>query len=286
MADSFSFEAIGTDWRVDTGAALLPPQRARLLYLAEEYDALYSRFRADSGVTALAAAGGSLPLPPHGADLGRLLRSLYELTHGGVSPLVGDPLAARGYDAGYSLTPTGPPAPARAWDDVLVWTEGAVTLREPAILDVGAAGKGQLVDLMVEYLHAEGHDDVIVDASGDMRRAGDGTITVALEHPYDPTSAIGAVPLGTGALCASASNRRAWGDGLHHVLDARTGRSVDTVVATWAIATDAMTADGLCTALFLADPADLAGTFAFDYVLMYSDGRARCSAPLAGALFS
>lgn len=286
MADSFSFEAIGTGWRVDTGAALLPNQRSALLGLAAEYDALYSRFRADSGVTALAAAGGSLPLPPHGADLGRLLRSLYDLTDGGVSPLVGDPLAAQGYDAGYSLTPTQPPAPARAWDDVLTWTDDAVTLREAAILDVGAAGKGQLVDLMVEYLHAAGHDDVIVDASGDMRRVGDGTITVALEHPYDPSSAIGTVTLGTGALCASAANRRAWGDGLHHVLDARTGRSVDTVVATWALAADAMTADGLCTALFLTDPADLAATFAFDYVVVYSDGRARCSAPLSGALFS
>ncbi|WP_104165686.1 FAD:protein FMN transferase [Arthrobacter sp. SX1312] len=286
MADSFSFEAIGTGWRVDTGAALVPGQRAELLRLAGEYDALYSRFRADSGVTALAAAGGSLPLPPHGAELGLLLRSLYDLTDGGVSPLVGDPLAALGYDADYSLTPAKGPAPARAWDDVLTWTDDGVTLREPAILDVGAAGKGQLVDLMLEYLRAEGHGDVVVDASGDMRRAGDGTITVALEHPYDPSSAIGAVRLGTGALCASASNRRAWGDGLHHVLDARTGRSVDTVVATWVLAEDAMTADGLCTALFLTDPADLAGSFEFDYVLMYSDGRARYSAPLAGALFS
>ncbi|WP_043446109.1 FAD:protein FMN transferase [Arthrobacter sp. L77] len=286
MADSFSFEAIGTGWRVDTGAALVPGQRARLLHLAQEYDAVYSRFRTDSGVAALAAAGGSLPLPPHGAELGRLLRSLHDLTHGGVSPLVGDPLAALGYDAGYSLTPTRAPAPARAWDDVLTWTDDGVTLREPAILDVGAAGKGQLVDLMLEYLRAEGHEDVLVDASGDMRRAAGGTITVALEHPYDPSSAIGAVGLGTGALCASASNRRAWGDGLHHVLDARTGRSVDTVVATWVLAADAMTADGLCTALFLTDPADLAGTFEFDYVLMYSDGRARYSAPLAGALFS
>ncbi|PPB50701.1 FAD:protein FMN transferase [Arthrobacter pityocampae] len=286
MADSFSFEAIGTAWRVDTGAILTSGQRARLLHLAEEYDALYSRFRTDSRVTALAAAGGSLPLPPHGAELGRLLRTLYDLTDGGVSPLVGDPLTALGYDVGYSLTPTRPPAPARAWDDVLTWTDEGLTLQEPAILDIGAAGKGQLVDLMLEYLSAEGHEDVIVDASGDMRRAGEGTITVALEHPYDPSSAIGAVSLGTGALCASASNRRVWGDGLHHVLDARTGRSVDTVVATWALAADAMTADGLCTALFLTDPTDLAEAFAFDYVLMYSDGRARCSAPLAGALFS
>lgn len=286
MADSFSFGAIGTRWRVDSAAVLLPGQRADLLRLAEEYDALYSRFREDSGVTALASTGGFLPLPDHGAGLGRLLRSLHDATGGGVSPLVGERLAALGYDAGYSFVPTAAPEPSRAWQGLLDWTEDGVALSAPALLDVGAAGKGQLVDLMLEYLVSEGHDDVLVDASGDMRRTGTGTITVALEHPYDPTSAIGTVRLGSGALCASASNRRVWGDGLHHVLDARTGRCIDTVVATWVLAPDAMTADGLCTALFVADPADLTPAFDFDYVIVYSDGRARSSAALQGALFS
>lgn len=286
MGDSFSFEAIGTSWRVDTRAPLQPGQREELLRLAEEYDALYSRFRGDSAVTALAASGGHLPLPPHGARLGRILRTLHDLTDGGMSPLVGERLAEQGYDARYSFVSTATPAPARPWDGLVDWTADGVTLREPALLDVGAAGKGQLVDLMLETLAAAGHDHVIVDASGDMRRIGSSSITVALEHPYDTSSAIGTVRLGSGALCASASNRRTWGDGLHHVLDARTGRCVDTVVATWVLAEDAMTADGLCTALFLADPADLAGSFDFDFVLMYSDGRARFSTPLAGALFS
>ena len=35
------------------------------------------------------------------------------------------------------------------------------------------------------------------------------------------------------AIAASAANRRAWGDGLHHVLDAVTGEPVRGVVATW-----------------------------------------------------
>ena len=286
MADSFSFEAIGTVWRVDSDSTLPAGLRAGVLRLVEEYDSLYSRFRPDSGVARLAAEGGFLPLPPHGAELGRLLRDLYERTDGGVSPLIGDRLAEAGYDADYSFMRTAPPAPAQRWDALLTWSDDGVRLAEPATLDVGAAGKGQLVDLVLEYLRAAVHGDVLVDAGGDMRRAGDGSITVALEHPYDPTSAVGTVQLGSGALCASAANRRVWGDGLHHVLDARTGRTVDTVVATWVLAEDAMTADGLCTALFLAEPADLAAAFTFDYVLVYSDGRARYSTPLAGALFS
>ncbi len=284
--DSFSFEAIGTGWRVDSDAPLTPALRAGMLRLVEEYDTLYSRFRRDSGVTRLATDGGFLPLPPHGGELGRLLRILYERTDGGVSPLVGDRLAEQGYDADYSLVPSAPPSPALPWDPRLSWDDDGIRLEQPAILDVGAAGKGQLVDLVLESLLAAGHGNVLVDAGGDMRRAGTGSITVALEHPYDPTSAVGTVQLGSGALCASAANRRVWGDGLHHVLDARTGRTVDTVVATWVLAADAMTADGLCTALFLTDPATLAADFAFDYVIVHSDGRARYSTPLAGALFT
>ena len=62
------------------------------------------------------------------------------------------------------------------------------------------------------------------------------------------------MPLRDGALAASAVNRRAWGDGLHHVIDALTGLPTASVVATWALAPDALHADGLATALFF-DPA-------------------------------
>ena len=48
---------------------------------------------------------------------------------------------------------------------------------------------------------------------------------IGLEHPFDPRRAIGVWEVTDAALCASATNRRAWGDGLHHVLDARTGHA-------------------------------------------------------------
>ena len=82
---------------------------------------------------------------------------------------------------------------------------------------------------------------------------GDASERIALEHPADPPKAIGVVELREGALCASASNRRSWGDGLHHVIDAVTGIPTADVIATWALAPDALHADGLATALFF-DP--------------------------------
>jgi FAD:protein FMN transferase len=73
---------------------------------------------------------------------------------------------------------------------------------------------------------------------------------------------------------------------LHHVLDARTGVPVQDVVATWVVADDAATADGLATALFFTGPEHLAEVFRFSYVRMFADGRAEISQNFNGELFS
>nr|WP_329609370.1 FAD:protein FMN transferase [Arthrobacter sp. ATA002] len=142
------------------------------------------------------------------------------------------------------------------------------------------------MDLVFGLLQSAGHRNLTVDAGSDLRHAGGTGLRVGLEHPYDTARAIGIVSLRDRALCASAGNRRAWGEGLHHILDAATGKPVSKVAATWALAADAMTADGLATALFFTDPARLAEEFAFDYVRMFSDGRATFSDAMAGVLFS
>ena len=89
------------------------------------------------------------------------------------------------------------------------------------------------------------------------------------------------------ARCARPPvNRRAWGNGLHHVLDARTGAPATEVVATWVVAADAALADGLATALFFTDSHQLAEIFRFAYVLMLADGRAERSPDFDGELFT
>ncbi len=73
---------------------------------------------------------------------------------------------------------------------------------------------------------------------------------------------------------------------MHHVLDAQTGVPVPDVVATWVVADDAATADGLATALFFTGPEHLAKVFRFSYVRMFADGRAEISQDVNGELFS
>jgi len=154
------------------------------------------------------------------------------------------------------------------------------------VIDVGAAGKGQLADLLSARLRDGGCAGHFIDASGDLLNPGPDPVVVALEHPYDPTRAIGTVQLGAGALCASAANRRAWGDGFHHVLDGTTGAPVRTVVASWAMAGTAMVADALATALFFVDGPRLEQEFDCAWLTVYADGHAEYSADFEGALFS
>ncbi len=277
------FDAIGTTWEIDAGTTrdVLPEgERSAILGVIDDFDRTWSRFRADSLVTALAREPQEVPAPADAADMLELYRALSEATGAAVQPLVGDSLAARGYDAVYSFTDRGARPAAPDWTEQLTWDEGALALRTPALIDVGALGKGRLVDVVHDLLGSFGHDRRIVDAGGDLRVSGP-PIRVALEHPFDPSRAIGIATIAGEALCASATNRRAWpGEhgGLHHVLDARTGEPVRTYAATWAVAPAAMLADAAATALFFDGGPAFADAHGVEWVRMTTDGRVEWSA--------
>ncbi len=277
------FDAIGTRWEIETAHVLDDGHRAAVAAEVARFDAEWSRFRADSQVTRLSRSGGRLEASDAGAMLDAY-RELSAATDGAVNPLVGDSLAALGYDADYSLTAGEPLAAPAAWTDLVRWTADGVTASAPVLLDVGALGKGRLVDLVVAVL-ADVPGDLVVDAGGDIRARG-GAVRIGLEHPYDPAKAIGVLGMQDAALCASAVNRRAWGDGLHHVLDARTGLPVRTWAATWALAPEAMRADAVATALFFDGGPGLAAAWGVEWVRMTTDGTAERSPGWPGELFT
>lgn len=277
-------EAIGTLWRLDTPEPLPPTTVVRVRAVLDAYDRVWSRFRTDSVVAALARDGGTHVLPPHAAELLELYDVLAARTGGAVSPLVGACLERLGYDAAYRLRPTGPPVPAPR--GVLRRDGSTVTADRPVLLDVGAAGKGQLVDLVAAELRAGGVQEYVVDAGGDLLHRGPRPLRVGLQVPGDPERVLGVVELRDAALCASAVDRRTWGDDLHHVVDARTGEPTRDVVATWVVAARAMVADGLATALFLAEPDVLQGVAEHTYVRLHADGSVRWALAWPGEVFT
>lgn len=281
---AWEFEAIGTAWQIDTREPLADDLRAEALARIDEFDRVWSRFRTDSVVSAIAGGVGEWELPDEAESLFRFYDELHEATDGAVNPLIGRTLADLGYDADYSLRPVDAPADVPYWSTI-TFSAPRVRTTQPVLIDVGAAGKGLLVDLVSSILG--GHlNQFTVNASGDLFHHGTSPLRIALEHPRDPELAIGVAELDPElALCASATNRRAWGDGLHHVLDARTGRPTDDVIATWVVAASCMWADGLATAHFLAEPAVLMGRFQHEFVRMHADGRVEWSPDFPGEVF-
>lgn len=276
----WEFEAIGTRWQVQTAGVLPEQTREVVRALIERFDRAWSRFRADSLVTALARGAGAVPLPPDGTAMLDLYTAVSVATDGAVNPLVGEVLARRGYDASYGLLDAGAEAAPADWRRRLSWDAGTLAVTVPALIDVGAVGKGRLVDLVAAAVGGP----VVVDASGDLAVRGMAQ-RIALEHPYDPARAIGVWEVTDAALCASAVNRRTWGDGLHHVLDARTGEPVRTIAATWAVAGTAMTADAAATALFFDGGPAFAAANAVSWVRMSTDGRVEWSPGCRAELF-
>jgi len=279
------FAAIGTSWTITTPTALGFVERA-VHDRIDAFDRTWSRFRDDSLVTRLSIGTDSVTFPDDAVPLFELYDTLFVSTAAAVTPLIGRALEHLGYDRDYRLTVGATAEPAPDWRTSVQRSGSTVSVSHPVLIDVGAAGKGYLVDLVGELLRENGIHEFVIDASGDLLVSTPGVQRIALEHPLDPTLAIGIAELSCGAICASASNRRAWGAGLHHILDGRTGLPTPDVVATWAVAATALVADGLATALFFTPPARLAEDFDFEYVTILASGITTRSRSFPGEVFS
>lgn len=285
----WTFSALGTQWWIGVyeplRADIITRLKKTIAERIELFDRTYSRFRPDSLVARIANNSGTYRLPPDGARLFALYRRLYKLSNGLVTPLIGQVLADAGYDAHYSFTPGALTKPL-PWDDVLAVHDNILVARQPILLDVGAAGKGYLVDIVSELLARNGVARFCVDASGDLRcHRLQGPLRIGLEHPSNPDQVIGIADLQHGALCGSAGNRRAWG-AYHHIINPQTLESVRNVRAVWTTARNALVADGLATALFFVPPERLTPHFRFSYCMIYGNGTVQMSKHFPATLFT
>lgn len=270
-----AFTAIGTRWSIRTDDTLSEVKRVvigtDIARIVEGFDRSFSRFRDDSWVMKLSREAGAHELPEYAHELLSFYERLYQGSGGLVTPLIGQVMTDAGYGADYALqgeAVTTPPA----WDSVIRYDTHQLTMREPALLDFGAAGKGLLVDIIGKRLDATGLRSYVIDASGDIlhRDVDEELIVVGLEDPSDASRIIGTVDVYNQSLCASAGSRRQWGK-YHHIINPQTLESPRDVLAAWALAGDTMTADGLATALFFVPAARLRRDFAFEYLVMRQD---------------
>lgn len=278
-----AFSSLGTSWHIESDNLtdeLVVEVRDRI----DTYDRTYSRFRSDSLVGRMAKSAGDYLFPSDLTPLLEVYQKLHRVTDGAVDPGVGSALESLGYDSEYSLR-AGPITSTSSFLETMTVDGTRVHTDAPFVLDVGAVGKGQIVDIVAGILRLRGARRYLVDAGGDMAFRHEEPLRVGLEHPADHSTAIGVVELCEGAVCASGTNRRQWGDGVHHILDARTGRPTQKVIATWVVADTACEADGIATALFFAEPERIAEEFSFRFARMFADGIVENSVDFPGEIF-
>lgn len=238
------FRAMGTNAALIADARISPERFARaagtveLLFAREELR--FSRFRYDSELTHLNARAGrwTTVSPAFAALLGYALRAA-ATSDGLFDPTVLPTLIAAGYDRDFDEVIAGargalhPPVPCGRWSEVQLDAD-QVLIPADVALDLGGVAKGWTVDAAARAATTVGELPwAAVNAGGDLRLVGVAPpegIDVAVEDPDRSEDEVARVSLVAGALATSSVTARAWGPGLHHLIDPRTGRPSDTGV--------------------------------------------------------
>lgn len=120
--------------------------------------------------------------------------------------------------------------------------------------------KGYIVDRSVEVLRAAGFEHVLVDAGGDMGAVGGGfqqdSWAIAIQDPWHEHGSLGILHLRDRSIATSGDYVRYFTEDkrLHHIIDPRNGLSPERVSAVTILASKAVDADALSTAVLVMGP--------------------------------
>jgi len=247
-----------------------------------------SRFRPDSEISALAAADGvRTRVSPVLADLIEAALSAARLTDGDVDPTVGSAMIALGYDR--DISEVDAIAPRLASVTVPVdWTHvefDGKSVRIPAgtLLDLGATAKAVAADRCARLVLQETGSGVLVNLGGDLTTAGpapEGGWQILVQDTDDDPASRVTIGTDTG-LATSSTQRRKWlraGKALHHIIDPRTGTSVDPVWRSVSVAAaSCLTANTISTAAVIRGyrAPEWIGALGFSARLVDQDGAER-----------
>lgn len=222
---------------------------------------------------------------------GEAALSAAEMTGGLVDPTLADELVRAGYAEHFdsipvplrralALAPPREPArpnPTATWREVHVdRSAGTVTRPAGVRLDSGGVAKGMFGDILAAALG--GHESFAVDAAGDVRYGGTGSLSrpIRVAGPFDE-SVLHVFELERGAVATSGISRRSWldSDGRpgHHLLDPATGRPAFTgVVQVTALAPNGVQAETLSKAALLSGPDGARDWLTLGGMVVYDDG--------------
>lgn len=232
--------ALGCGLRlVVTEAGAIGSARAAVDHVVDAIDRACSRFRPDSELSRLTAAGGR---PQHVSPIFGMAIVLglrgAQLTDGAVDPTIGRALRLAGYDRDFdAVPPTGAAlrlvaTPVPGWQALHFDAPAGVVSLPPGVeLDLGATAKGLAADLAAAAALGVAGGGVLVSLGGDI--AAVGTPPPGgwqIEVGEDSGALLGAgdetISVGPSGVATSSTTVRRWTRGgveLHHLIDPRTG---------------------------------------------------------------
>lgn len=254
--------ALDTVVRVTVYAeADVPAARAALARCAE-YEAIFSRTRADSELARVNAAGGGTVSEDLRAvlecaiDVSTRSGGALDVTLGAVSVLYDftaeDPAPPDAAAVAAALAGTGM--------DGVSLRGSELTLAPGAVLDLGAVAKGYIADRLAEDLRAAGVEHAIVNLGGNVVCVGsrpDGEpFRVGVQEPVPGSEKNAAVLSVENASVVTSGNYQRYFDynGVrwHHILDPETGCPVQNGLASVTVTgPESMLCDALSTACFV-----------------------------------
>jgi thiamine biosynthesis lipoprotein len=227
--DSLRFEALGTTCHLLHSGGGQEPLAAGERWIRDMHARL-TRFDPASELSAFNASGGEwVEVSSELEDLLRFALRAHHDSGGLVHAGVLHALLAAGYIATFSesatfagsVTVTLDPLPPLP--EVLQVTPGRARLRPGYGIDLGGLAKGWLADRLAERMGF----NCLVNLGGDLRARGPGPEGLGWPVGFGGTT----VMLRDQGAATSGTRARAWGRGLHHLVDPRTGRPAESDLA-------------------------------------------------------
>ncbi|MCX6734790.1 MAG: FAD:protein FMN transferase [Candidatus Peregrinibacteria bacterium] len=228
---------------------LVEKQIGKAFFRAKEIEKKYSRFLKGNVLADLNSKVGewvkvdeeTLGLLKFGEDLKKKTDGVFDMSVKGI-------LESWGYDAEYSFEEKG----EGKLGEVKFADDGKVKIS--AEIEFGGIGKGYAVDEMAKFL--EDFSGLFINAGGDIFAKGLNENSeewkVYFEHPTDPEQVIGFVNVdkaGRGLACTSPSKRK-WKN-KHHLVNPKTKKPANEMLAVYTQAENCSLADAYATALFV-----------------------------------
>jgi thiamine biosynthesis lipoprotein len=139
--------------------------------------------------------------------------------------------------------------------------EGKVSLKKKEMtIDLGGIAKGFAVDRAFDVLKSLGHNNLIVNAGGDLRVGGlknNQPWSIGIQNPREPQKILTRISVSDKAVATSGDYEKFFiykNKRYHHIFNPKNGFPADACQSVTIVSKDCIMADGLATAVFVLGP--------------------------------